>query len=83
MKYIYPVILEAEDDDENSINVTVPSIVGGVTCGDGEADAIFMAKDLIRLMLTEAPDQCNAPMSLDEAKHLFPNKRIVCVEVDV
>lgn len=83
MKYIYPVILEAEDDDENSINVTVPSIVGGVTCGDGEADAIFMAKDLIRLMLTEAPSQCSPPMSPDEARRLFPDKRIVCVEVEI
>lgn len=83
MKYVYPVILEADEENPDWINVTVPDIFGGVTCGKGEEDALFMAKDLIRLMLAQAPAQCGPPTPIDKARMLFPNERIVAVEVDV
>lgn len=82
MKYSYPIILEPENDGDG-VNVIVPDIFGGVTCGDDEEDAIFMAKDLIQLMLTEAPAQCNTPKSLEETKKNFPNKKVVLVEVEI
>lgn len=83
MKYVYPVILEKEKDDESWINVTVPDIFGGVTCGKGEDDAIFMAKDLIKTMLINAPAQCFPPKSFEETKNKFPNAKVVAVEVEI
>ena len=84
MKYAYPVILEEElVDEEGGINVTVPDIFGGVTCGDDEEDAIYMAKDLIKLMLVEAPGQCFPPKSLEETQSNFPDKKVIIVEVEI
>lgn len=40
-----------------------------------------MAKDLIRLMLLEAPNQCFEPKTLKETEKNFPNKKVVMVEV--
>lgn len=83
MKYSYPVIFEKDEDDPKWINVTIPDIFGGVTCGDGEGHAIYMAKDLIRLMLLEAPNQCFEPKTLKETEKNFPNKKVVMVEVEM
>jgi len=84
MKYAYPVILEEElEDEDGGINVTVPDIFGGVTCGKGEEDAIFMAKDMIKLMLVEAPGQCFPPKSLKETQNNFPDKKVIMVEVEI
>ncbi|MBQ8424637.1 MAG: type II toxin-antitoxin system HicB family antitoxin [Clostridia bacterium] len=83
MKYFYPVILEPDEEDEKWLNVTVPDIFGGVTCGEGEEDAIYMAKDMIKLMLEEAPGQCFPPKSLEETQKNFPDKKVILVEVDI
>ena len=83
MKYYYPVILEPDEEDANWLNVTVPDIFGGVTCGEGEEDAIYMAKDMIKLMLEEAPGQCFPPKSLEETQNNFPDKKVVLVEVEI
>ena len=42
-----------------------------------------MAKDMIKLMLNEAPGQCFPPKSLEETQRNFPNKLIVMIEVEV
>lgn len=83
MKYFYPAILEPDEEDEEWLNVTVPDIFGGVTCGEGEEDAIYMAKDMIKLMLEEAPGQCFPPKSLEETQENFPDKKVVLVEVEI
>lgn len=84
MKYKYAVILEPEEEEGyDGINVTVPDIFGGVTCGDDEEDAIFMAKDMIEMMLKEAPAQCRPPKSLEETQKNFPDKKVVLVEVEI
>lgn len=83
MRYVYPIVLETEEDDDNWINVIVPDIVGGVTCGQGEENAIYMAKDLIKLMLQEAPNQCYLPKSIEETQKNYPNKKVVMVEVEI
>lgn len=83
MKYVYPVIFEKERNEESWINVTVPDIFGGVTCGNDENDAIFMAKDLIKTMLINAPAQCFPPKSLEETKNNFPNAKVVAIEVEI
>ena len=64
-------------------NVTVPDIFGGVTCGQDYEDAINMAKDMIKLMLNEAPGQCFPPKSLEETQRNFPDKLVIMIEVEV
>lgn len=80
MTYAYPIVLETDGD---VVNVTVPDIFGAVTFGYGEADAIAMAKDLIKLMLRQAPAQCFPPKSLEYTQKNFPNAKVVTVEVSV
>lgn len=54
MKYVYPVIFE---EDEGKIGVTVPDIPSTFTFGDDMADAIFMAEDVIAMMLADYEDK--------------------------
>lgn len=83
MKYVYTVIFdEAKEFAEKGFNVIVPDMFGGVTCGDSYDDAVFMAKDLIKLMLEEAPNQCNPPSSFEKMKELFPDRKLVQIEVE-
>ena len=51
MKYVYPVILFA---DEEQIGVTVPDLPGCHTFGNDKADALLMAKDAIEMWLWHA-----------------------------
>lgn len=85
-KYIkpisYPAIIE-KDGESEGYNVTVPDIFGGVTCGDSFEDAIYMAKDMIKIMLTEAPGQCFPPKTLEETRANFPDLKVIMVEVDL
>ena len=55
MKYVYPVIFE--DAEEGGYVVTVPDIPCCVTQSDDMADAIFMAEDVIAMMLAEYEDE--------------------------
>ena len=81
-KVSYPAIME-KDEESKGWNVTVPDIFGGVTCGDDYQSAINMAKDMIRLMLIEAPGQCFPPKTLEETKENFPNDIVIMIEVDL
>ena len=54
MIYVYPVIFE---EDEGKIGVTVPDIPSTYTFGDDMADAIFMAEDVIAMMLSDYEDK--------------------------
>ena len=49
MKYVYPVIFE--DAEEGGYVVTVPDIPSTFTQGEDMADAIFMAQDVIAMMI--------------------------------
>ena len=79
-KVSYPVIIEKDND---GWNVTVPDIFGGVTCGENYDDAIFMAKDMIKIMLKEAPGQCFPPKTLQESQNNFPNNLVVMIDVEL
>lgn len=78
---LYPAIFE--EDIDGGWNVTVPDIFGGVTCGDDYPSAVDMAKDMIKLMITEAPGQCFPPKSLKETQSNFPDKLIKMIEVEI
>ena len=66
-----------------AVSVTFPDIFGGVTCGKNFDNAMIMAKDLLKLMLTTAPAQCENPSTIEQLKNNFNNKQIVMVEVEV
>ena len=83
MKYIYPAIFEYDENEEMAVSVSFPDIFGGVTCGKNDADAVFMAKDLLSLMLKNSPAQCENPSTFEDTVKMFPGKKIVMVEVDI
>lgn len=72
-----------EEAEEGGYNVTFPDIFGGVTCGDSFEDAVYMAKDLLLIMLTSAKGQCFEPSSKEKMEKLFPDKKLVEIEVDI
>ena len=81
-KYRKPIYYPAIFEEENGgWNVTVPDIFGGVTCGKDYDSAVEMAKDMIKLMLEEAPGQCFPPKTLEETKRNFPDKLVVMIKV--
>lgn len=80
-RYSYPALFIPETESESGINVVFPDIFGGVTCGDDEEDALYMAKDLLRMMLTECPGQCRPPKPLKFTQANFPEDRVVLVTV--
>lgn len=68
MKYVYPAIFK---EDEGKIGVTVPDIPCTYTFGDDMADAIFMAEDVIAMMLADYEDTGKPiprPSKIDEIK---------------
>lgn len=69
--------------DEGGYEVSFPDIFGGVTCGDDYEDAIFMAKDLLRILLKEAPGQCFEPSLKEELKKKFPEFEIVEITAEI
>lgn len=79
----YPAIFQEDKEDGCGWNVTVPDIFGGVTCGENYEDAVEMAKDMIKLMLKEAPGQCFPPKSFEETKNNFPDELVVMIEVEL
>lgn len=83
MKVSYPAIFREDKEDPSWINVSFPDIWGGVTCGKGMDDALFMAEDLLKLMLETAPIQCERPSSLEETQKNFPNELVKMVTVDI
>ena len=72
-----------EEAEEGGYNVTFPDIFGGVTCGDSFEDAVYMAKDLLLIMLASAKGQCFEPSSKEKMEKLFPDKKLVEISVEI
>ena len=83
MKISYPAIFKNDEEDPNFINVCFPDIFGAYTFGDGIDDAIYMAKDLLKLMLETAPAQCEKPQTLEYTKKNFPDYVVSMIEVEI
>ena len=79
--YRYPAIFTQDPEDPKIISVQFPDIYPGVTFGEGFDDAMYMAKDLLTLMLTTARKQCFPPSSEESIRKDFPTGDIVYVEV--
>lgn len=54
MKYVYPAVFE--EAEEGGYIVTVPDVPCTFTQGDDMADAIFMAEDVLAMMLADYED---------------------------
>ena len=83
MVFEYPAIFKEDEEDKGWINVKFPDIVCGVTCGTDMDNAIYMAKDLLKLMLTTAPKQCLGPTPIDELRKEYPDDIIIMIEVEI
>lgn len=83
MKYSYPAIITVDKDDPTLLNVDFPDVVGGVTFGKGLDDALYMAGDLLKLMISSAPDQVYKPTSWEELVKKYDPKDIYIIEVEV
>ena len=78
MKYAYPAIFKRSDDGEFT-EVDFPDIVCGVTCGTSYENAIFMAQDILKLMILEVPNQVMKPSKIEDLITKYPNEKIVIV----
>ena len=83
MTFEYPAVFTVDKEDPGWINVKFPDILCGVTCGKGMDNAIYMAKDLLHLMLTTAPKQCYGASKIEDIKKNYPGAVIVLIEVEV
>ena len=83
MIYEYPAIFSPDAEDEGWINVKFPDIICGVTCGTSMENAIYMAKDLLKLMLTSSPKQCLGPTPIEELRKEYPDATILLIEVEI
>ena len=79
----YPITLEVDEEDKKILNVTIPNIMGAYTFGEGYKDAIFMAKDLLKLMVEECPEQCFPPESVEEVKESYPIRKVETISIKV
>jgi len=59
MKYTYPAIFEPDAND--SYHVDFPDIPRCFTCGDGLANAVYMAEDVLAMVLAGLEDD-NEPI---------------------
>ena len=83
MKIGYYAIIEKDRRDKGFYSVAFPNIFPGVTCGESYDDAVYMAKDLLVMMLTEAPRQCYDPEPYENLRKDYPKRHLVYIEVDV
>lgn len=51
MKYMYPAVFTPEEDEKYSINF--PDLEGCYTCGDDLIDGLYMASDVLYMVLRE------------------------------
>lgn len=79
----YPAIFRKDKTDDGWWNVSFPDLWGGVTCGNSFEDAIIMAKDLLRCLFDEMPNQFDSPTSLEETQSNFPDDLILLIETEV
>lgn len=79
----YPAIFRKDEENPAYINVSFPDIFAGNTFGEGIDDAMYMAKDLLKMMLEEIPEQCMPPHTLEETQKNFPNEQVLMVQVEI
>ena len=82
-KITYPITIYKDLEVLKYYNVTIPNILGAYTSGEDYDNAIYMAKDLLKLMIEEAPDQCYPPETIEEIKAKWPERRVENITIEV
>ena len=82
-RYSFPIILRPDPEEEDIYNVEVLDMFPGVTFGKGIDDALYMAKDLIELMVSQAPGQTRIPMSKEQAEKEKPGEAIYMIDIEI
>ena len=86
IKYTYPAVFTPEKDGGYSVDF--PDIPGCYTCGDSLEDAIYMAEDVLALMLHGYEQEKRAipipsnPDDLTVKKNEFVKNVIACPKTD-
>ena len=83
MKYVYPAVITRDKEIPTAFNVVFPDIIAGYTCGDSFDDALFMAKDLLKLMIEEVPAQVFPPSTVEDLEKDYPKEDIYFIEVEI
>lgn len=78
--YIFPAIFDYADD---GISISFPDLPGCFSCADNDEEALYMAKDALRVWLLSAEDENE---EIPKATHLNEirldeNQRAVLIEV--
>lgn len=81
--YAYPAVFSVDEEDPKYINVRFPDIIGGFTFGEGMEDAIYMAKDILTMKLTDSKHQCYPPSNIEEIKKEYPKDTVMMIEVTI
>ena len=83
MKFSFPAIFSKEK--EGGFSVDFPDIIACVTCGDNMEDAIYMAKDVLKLMIETNGNnaQKSKPSDINELRKKFPNDIIKMIEIEI
>ena len=81
MKIGYGALLKPEKDSE-AVNVVFPDLMGVVTCGEDEKDAIAMAKDALFTAVDMGFCEGSNPTSLEKLKSMFPQYKVIWVEIE-
>lgn len=79
----YAVFIKEKDSPD--YNVIFPNIVGGRTCGVNYQNAIYMANDLLKMMLEDNINNAQHPLSLtlEQIKEMYPEGEIKEFEIDI
>ena len=81
-KYSYPAVFTYHEEEKDMpFDVLFPDIIPGVTCGTSFDDAMYMAKDLLKLMLTTCLRQCFEPTSIKEVQKEYPGEMVIMVDI--
>lgn len=59
MKYVYPAVFYKDKELPDTYTVIFPDVEGAVTCGYSLYEAIYMAEDVLNLMLVDWEDSKN------------------------
>jgi len=83
MKFSFPAIFIKEKD--GGYSVEFPDIIACVTCGDDMEDAVYMAEDVLRLMLEDNANnaQKSKPSDINKLIKEYPNDIVKIIQVEI
>lgn len=79
-RYIYPAIFDYSDD---GISIEFPDLPGCLSCADTDEEALYMAKEVLRLWIQSMEDNREKTPKPTNNKNisLEDNQKIVLIEI--